>query len=135
MSYLLHKKTMLVAIACGVLLLGMVGCTYKHGDEAIRHTSQEDLKRALVVGETTKDMVLANYGTPSSTGMESNGNEVWNYNYGEAKQSGLAYVPIIGIFAPPPKSTGKTISITFGSNGKVLSYSMGGATGQAGTWE
>ncbi len=131
---LLHRAVVLAVCFCFLLALTQ-GCTYKHGDEGIRHLTGEELKDKLVKGVTTQEDVRVMFGEPSQTGYSSDGKELWTYKYGEAKQSGVAYVPFLGLFAPPPESKGKSLTIIFTTEKVVDSYSFGGAVGQHGSWE
>lgn len=74
----------------------IAGCTFKGGNEILAKKTQEDFKKELIKGKTTKAQVIQMYGKPTGTHIEEDGTETLVYEYAEADYDATNHIPLIG---------------------------------------
>ncbi|WP_273214110.1 hypothetical protein [Helicobacter rodentium] len=72
-----YKNLML---CLGSYSLLIVGCTFKGGSEILAKKTQEDFKKELIRGKTTKAQVIQMYGKPIGTHIEEDSTETLRCN-------------------------------------------------------
>ena len=113
-----------VAAGCLVLSLTLSRCALKQGDESIRHMTREDAQQKIVIGKTTKDMVRAQFGEPTSTVAGHDGKDEWRYIYKERQYDAMQFILSITGLAKDPKATGKALKVNFNAKGVVTNFTV-----------
>lgn len=78
---------------------------------------------ALQPGVTTVAQVESEFGAPTESGRNSNGGTVLTYAYTHAQASASSFIPIVGAFAGHTDTKNQTVTLTFDSAGRLMSYS------------
>lgn len=97
---------------------------------------QPDQLQSLKVGETTYQEVISRFGTPTTNIVNSNGNRMVSYSYVHVQTRPETFIPVVGMMAGGADTRGNTVIFTFGSDGKLASYTasdinVGATTGAA----
>ncbi len=75
-------------------------------------------------GETTEAKLIQMFGQPVSREMNSEGQKTLTWNYVEARVKGESFIPYAGPFLGESRSKNKTLFVTSGPDGKVISFNL-----------
>jgi outer membrane protein assembly factor BamE (lipoprotein component of BamABCDE complex) len=109
----------------GVILL-LTGCSMKLG---MREITDDARVAQVIIGQTTKDQLLALFGTPDAIETEYDDagqapQEVWRYIYLRSEVDGeniaKAFIPFAGPFLVKSQSTRATLLLYWNSDGTVM---------------
>lgn len=95
------------------------GCAM--GNTSIAKEDSASLQQKLLVGKTTKDEVLHQFGEPAERAI-TNGREVWTYSMVDTQFR--TYVPFAGMAAGNNGTDSTNLVITFDKAGKVASHDL-----------
>lgn len=107
------KKTVLLSL----VLVASLGACASSGNKSVAKTNNDEVRKEIVVGKTTKKDVEAKYGKPQGIESSSNGGEVWTYSYSQAQTDVVGMIPVVSLFAGGIDSNTKTVTITFDKKG------------------
>lgn len=121
-------NTLFVCIAA----LALAACTSTTGVSI----SEERLAEMKQRKATVQD-VVAQFGPPSGSQLMPNGDRVLVYVQSKVRMDPKAAIPIVGLFANDSGYSSASVSLTFGSEGTLQSYSAqnmnyGGGTSYSG---
>jgi outer membrane protein assembly factor BamE (lipoprotein component of BamABCDE complex) len=124
------KKSFSLIISISVLIsFGLSGCAVRSGSSNLSNVKQNDIKKLIVKGKTTKTDIQKTFGEPYSTTILQNGDEQWTYMFTESKAKASNFIPIVGIFTGSDYR-GKTLMITFNKKGVVKDYMFSSSKGE-----
>ncbi|MBD5165767.1 hypothetical protein [Helicobacter sp.] len=116
-----YKKLMLCLGVCSLLI---ADCTFKGGNEILAKKTQEDFKKELIKGKTTKAQVIQMYGKPTGTHIEEDGTETLVYEYAEADYDATNHIPLIGGLISKDEARSHNLQIYFTKKDVVKSYTL-----------
>lgn len=109
-----------ISIVLTFTTLTLSGCSAKTGNSFLEETSQKDLSKDLVIGQTTKSQIKAKFGDPLQVDFDANGQEKWFYAFKRSDAKGINYVPIVGLFCGGTDDILKNLTLIFDVQGKLF---------------
>lgn len=116
----MKKLTLLAASAVSLLLL--TGCAAKSGNETLGQMEKGQIEKKIIKGKTTKAEIVAMFGSPQYTDLDTNGNEKWSYNYYRADGKLVNYIPVLNSLTAGTNNSSKSLTILFNGKGVVKNY-------------
>jgi outer membrane protein assembly factor BamE (lipoprotein component of BamABCDE complex) len=103
-------------IAC-IFTIATTGCTTTSGVQV-----QQSQLSSFRKGITTEAEVISTLGTPTMSSLTSDGERVLVYSFAEYKIRGATFIPIVGLLAGGSDMSTNSAVVTFGKDGKMVSY-------------
>jgi hypothetical protein len=91
-----------------IVMFSLGACATSSGQKVDKEAASK-----FVNGKTTYAEVVKELGKPSSKSKNTDGLTMIFYNESHQKISALTYIPIAGMFAPPPESGSDTVQFVF----------------------
>jgi outer membrane protein assembly factor BamE (lipoprotein component of BamABCDE complex) len=125
----MNKKFLFFTLLIILGVFSFSGCAVRSGSSNLSNVKQNDIKKLIIKGKTTKADIQKTFGEPYSTSILQNGDEQWTYMFTESKAKASNFIPIVGIFTGSDYK-GKTLMITFNKKGVVKDYMFSSSKGE-----
>jgi len=107
----------------GAILFAVAGCA-STGNEVLKNHDAAAVNTMIVDNKTTREEVLAIYGTPTVSSFLNEKNEMWTYRWARATAQGQNFIPVVGAFVRGYDTRKKELVIVFNEHNIVARHTM-----------
>lgn len=113
-----------------------IGCA-NTGNKSLKNVSETDVQKTIIIGQTTKEQIRTEFGSPFKTTYTDGGLEVWSYQYDDTSaftpETIGSVVLTLGLLGTKARGTRNELVILFDENNIAKRFNMSNSPIESGT--
>ena len=123
-------------LAIALFFFAMIGCA-NVGNQSMRDVTEAEIEAVITIGQTTKQEIQNNFGSPFETTYTDGGLLIWTYRYDDTSaltlETAASTLLTLGLAGTKARGTRNELVVLFDENDVVSRFNMSNSPIEAGT--